>query len=130
MPTIDAKQSRTIARLYAELAATLSEYRFGHWTELTQRQRAELESHEWTLLTYSSNMTTHAVRLAVADMADAVAGITRATKQLAAAGRRIADIKRGLALASAAVTLGGAIASGNATAIGGAVSRALEIADG
>ncbi len=130
MPTVDAEQSRTIARLYAELAATLSEYRFGHWTELTKQQRAELESHEWTLLTYSSNMTTHAVRLSVANVADAVTDITRATKLLAAAGRRIADVKRGLALASAAVTLGGAIASGNAIAIAAAVSSALDVADG
>jgi len=90
MPTVDAEQSRTIARLYAELAATLNEYRFGHWTELTKQQRAELESHEWTLLTYSSNMTTHAIRLTVANVADAVTAITRATRKLAAAARRIA----------------------------------------
>ncbi len=130
MPTVDAEQSRTIARLYAELAATLSEYRFSHWTELSKQQRAELESHEWTLLTYSSNMTTHAVRLTVADVADAVADVTRATRKLAAAGRRIANIKRGLAVASAAVTLGGAVASGNAIAIAAAANSALDVADG
>lgn len=130
MPTLNAKQSRTIAKFYAELAAGLSDYRFSHWTELTKSQRAELESHEWTLLTYSSNMTAHAVRLAVANVADAVAEITRATSQLAAAGRRIASIKRGLAVATAAVALGGAVASGNAIAIGAAVSSALDVADG
>lgn len=130
MPTVEAEQVRTIARLYAELAATLSEYRFDHWTELTKQQRAELESHEWTLLTYSSNMTTHAVRLTVASVADAVTDITRATKKLAAAGRRITNVKRGLALASAAVTLGGAVASGNGIAIAAAVSSALDVAGG
>ena len=79
MPTITAEQSRSIAKLYSDLASALTEYRFAHWTELTRAQRAEIESHEWTLLTYSSNMATRAIRLGGADVATAVAGITRAT---------------------------------------------------
>ena len=88
-----AEQSRTIARLYADLAGALSDYRFGHWKQLTRAQRAEIESHEWTLLTYSSNMAGQAVRLAVSDIDDAVAGITRAAKRLAAAAKKIASAR-------------------------------------
>ena len=130
MTTLSAEQSRAIAKLYSDLAATLSDYRFGHWSELTKRQRGEIESHEWTLLTYSSNMTTHAIRLGVADAAASLAGITRATKKLASAARKIASVKRAFAVATAAVTLGAAIASGHALAIGEAVSHATSVADG
>lgn len=129
MRTVNAEQSRAIAQAYSELAASLSDYRFAHWTELTKRQRAEIESHEWTLLTYSSNMTTHAIRLAVGDVAAAVGRITLATKRLASAARRIESVKQAFTLAAAAVTLGAAIASGHALAIGEAVNEALAAAD-
>ena len=128
-PTMTAEQSRTIARLYSELASALSEYRFGHWKQLTRAERAEIESHEWTLLTYSSNMASQAVRLAVADIDDAVAGITGAAKRLTAAAKKIASVKRAVEIATSGVALGGAIASGHGLAIGEAVSHALTVAD-
>lgn len=125
MPTLTAEQSRTIAKAYADLAAALSAYRFGHWTALTKAQRAEIESHEWTLLTYSSNMTSHAIGLAVADLSDVVRGIAKAAKALSAAARKVTGIKRVLGVATAAVALGAAVASGHPIAIGEAISRAL-----
>ena len=130
MTTLSAEQSRAIAKLYSDLARTLSDYRFAHWAELSTRQRGEIESHEWTLLTYSSNMTTHAIRLGVEDAGNALAGITRATKKLTAAARKLANVRRAVAVAAAAVALGAAIASGHALAIGEAVSKAMSVADG
>jgi hypothetical protein len=130
MPTMTADESRRIARLYAELASALADYRFSHWGELTRTQRAEIESHEWTLLTYSSNMATRAIRIAGDDSETALAGITRATRRLVAAVKRIASVKKAISLATTAVALGGAIASGHALAIGEAVSNALSVADG
>ena len=129
MPTLTAEQSRSVAKLYSELASALTDYRFSHWGELSKAQRAEIESHEWTLLTYSSNMASRAIRLAGSESAAALAGITRATKRLTAAVRRVGSVKRAFALATSAVALGGAIASGHALAIGEAVSRALNVAD-
>ena len=130
MPTMTAEDSRAIAKSYSELASALAEYRFEHWAELSKAQRAEIESHEWTLLTYSSNMATRAIRLAGEESATALAGITRATKRLTAAVRRVASVKRAFAIATSAVALGGAIASGHALAIGEAVNTALAVADG
>ena len=130
MPTMTAEQSRSIAKLYSDLASALADYRFSHWAELTRSQRAEIESHEWTLLTYSSNMAAHSIRLAGEESGTALAGITRATKRLTAAVRRVASVKRAFAIATSAVALGGAIASGHALAIGEAVSEALSVADG
>ena len=129
MPTMTAEQSRSIARLYADLASALTDYRFSHWAELNKAQRAEIESHEWTLLTCSSNMAAGAIRLTGEDSASALAGITRATKRLTAAVRRVGSVKRAFSIATAAVALGGAIASGHALAIGEAVSKALDVAD-
>ena len=128
-PTMTAEQSRAIARSYSELASALSDYRFGHWKQLTRAERTEIESHEWTLLTYSSNMAGQAVRLAVADVDDAVAGITRAARRLATAAKKIASVRRAIEIATSGVTLGGAIASGHGLAIGEAVRDALAVAD-
>jgi len=130
MPTLDAEQSRTMAKSYSDLATALADYRFSHWNELTREQRAEIESSEWTLRSYSSNMAAHAITLTVSDSAEAVAGITRATKELTAAARRVAAARSALAIATAAVTLGGAIASGHVLAIGEAVNKALSVAEG
>jgi len=130
MPTTTAEQSRAIAKLYSDLASALADYRFLHWAELSKAQRAEIESHEWTLLTYSSNMASRAIRLGGEDVATAVAGIMRATRRLTAAVRRVASVKRAVAIATSAVALGGAIASGHGLAIGEAVSKALSTADG
>lgn len=130
MPTLDAEQSRTMAKSYSDLASALADYRFTHWKELTREQRAEIESREWTLRSYSSNMAAHAITLSVADSGEAVAGITRATKRLIAAARKVAEVREALAIATSAVALGGAIASGHALAIGEAVSQALNVAEG
>ena len=130
MPSNTTEESRTIAKLYSELASALADYRFGHWTELSKAQRAEIESHEWTLLTYSSNMASRAIRLAGEESGPALAGIVRATKRLTAAVHRVTSVKHVFALATSAVALGGAIASGHALAIGEAVSEALSVADG
>ena len=124
-----AEQSRAIAKLYSELASALSNFRFEHWKQLTRAERVEIESHEWTLLTYSSNMAGQAVRLTVADAGEAVQGITRAAKRLAAAAKKIASVKRAFEIATSGVALGGAIASGHGLAIGEAVNQALTVAD-
>ena len=129
MPTMTAEQSRAIAKQYSDLASALTAYRFAHWTELSKSQRAEIESQEWTLLTYSSNIAARSIRLAGEESAAALAGITRATKRLTAAVRRVASVKRAMALATAGVAVGGAIASGHALAIGEAVSEALRVAE-
>lgn len=117
MPTLNATDARAIAKLYYDLAVALSDYRFEQWNSLTKAQRGEIESHEWTLLTYSSNMTTHAINITTADLDGAVRSIMKATRRLVAAARKIDDVKGALAVAAKAVALGGAIASGNAVAI-------------
>ena len=130
MPTLDTAQARTMAKSYSDLASALADYRFAHWDELTKEQRAEIESREWALRSYSSNMASHAITLAVADSGEAVAAITRATRRLIAAARKVAGVREALAIATSAVALGGAIASGHVLAIGAAVSDALNVADG
>ena len=129
MPTLDAEQSRIMAKSYSDLATALADYRFGHWNELTKQQRAEIESREWTLRTYSSDMAGHAITLALAEADDAAAAIGRATAKLVAAARKVASARSALEIATAAITLGGAIASGHALAIGEAESGALKVAE-
>ena len=130
MATLDTELSQMMAKSYSDLAGALADYRFTHWNQLTSEQRAEIESREWTLRSYSSRMAAQAITLAVADSGEAAAGITRATRRLIAAARNVAGAREALAIAASAIALGRAIASGQVLAIGEAVSEALSVAGG
>lgn len=127
MAKISTDDARELARLYYELGVSLGKFRFDHWESMTQAQRAELESLEWSILTQSSDMTTQAITLATADMKSSLKEISRATKGLTRATRRITDVKKAISVASRALELGAAIFTGNAKAIAKAITSASSV---
>ena len=129
MPKLAPDDARELARLYYDLAGALGEFRFAYWTEMTQAQRGELESLEWSLLTQSSDMTTRAISLATNDLQASLKNISRATKNMTRAVRRISDVKKAINVAAKALTLGSAVFTGNADAIAKAVSAAIAAVD-
>ena len=129
MPTLTAEQSRALAKEYSELASALADYRFTSWDELNAAQRAEIESQEWTLRRMSSEMANQAIHLTVEASDSTIAEISRAVARLKSAVRHVAEVKRALTIAAAAVTLGGAIASEDGLAIGEALRKAWSVAE-
>lgn len=129
MAKLTVDEARDLARLYYELATALGEFRFDNWDSMSQAQRTELESLEWSLLTQSSDMTTRAIDLATDDMRASLKEISRATKNLTRAVKRVSAVKNALNIATKALTLGSAIFTGNAIAIAKAASSAIAAAD-
>lgn len=124
MPKLAAADARAIARDYHEIAVSLGAQRFAGWERLSSARRAELERLEWTLLTYSSDMTTRAIDLAVDDLDAALGGIKGAVKTLKRAVKHADDVRDAIGAAARAVTLGAAIVTGNPVALAAAVGAA------
>ena len=125
MAKISTEDARDLARLYYDLAVSLGEFRFNNWDAMSQSQRTELESLEWTVLTQSSDMTTRAISLAATDMKSSLKEISHATKGLTRAVRRVSDVKKAITFASKALALGSAVFTGNADAIAKAITGAI-----
>lgn len=121
MPRLAAADARAIARDYHDIAVSLGAQRFGGWERLSSARRVELERLEWTLLTYSSDMTTRAIDLQVEDLEESLASLKRAVKALKRAVKHADDARAAIAAAARAVTLGAAIVTGNAVALAAAV---------
>ncbi|HEY9449105.1 MAG TPA: hypothetical protein VIQ60_05100 [Gemmatimonadaceae bacterium] len=126
MPKLASADARAIARQYYELAVSLGAYRFTNWERLSRARRADLESLEWTLLTYSSDMTTRAIDLAVDDLDEALGSIKGAVKALQRAVKHAGDVRAAIDAAARAVSLGAAIATGNPVALAAALGAAKD----
>jgi hypothetical protein len=123
MPRLAAADARAIAREYHDIALSIGAHRFENWERLSPARRAELERLQWTLLTYSSDMTTRAIDLQVDDLDAALAGLKEAVKALKRAVKHARDVRGAISAAARAVTLGAAIVTGNAVALAAAVGE-------
>lgn len=125
MPTINADDARKLARSFYDLAGKLGKFRFDNWTQLSNAERTELESLEWTLLTQSSDLTTRAISLATDDLQQSLQDISRATTRMTRAVQRVADVKKVIRIGNKALRLGAAVFTGNAQAITAALAAAI-----
>ena len=125
MPTINADDARKLARSFYDLAGKLGKFRFDNWTQLSNAERTELESLEWTLLTQSSDLTTRAISLATDDLQQSLQDISRATTKMTRAVQRVADVKKVIRIGKKALRLGAAVFTGNAQAITAALAAAI-----
>ncbi|HEY8166130.1 MAG TPA: hypothetical protein VIF83_11310 [Gemmatimonadaceae bacterium] len=123
---VSANDARSLARLYYELAGSIGKYRFDNWHKLSPSERGDLESLEWTLLTFSSDMTSRAIIFDLSEARSALREITAATKRLKQSIARLNDVRDVIRAATKAVTLAAAIFSGNAEAVASAVASATD----
>ena len=129
MGELNADDARKLARSFYDLAGKLGKFRFDNWTQMTNAERSELESLEWTLLTQSSDLTTRAISLATDDLQQSLQDISRAAKKMTREVDRVADVKRVIRIGNKALRLGAAVFTGNAQAITAALSAAISAAD-
>ena len=129
MPELTADDARKLARSFYDLAGKLGKFRFDNWTQMTDAERSELESLEWTLLTQSSDLTTRAISLATDDLELSLQDISRAAKKMMREVDRVADVKRVIRIGNKALRLGAAVFTGNSQAITSALSAAISAAD-
>lgn len=124
---LTSEQAFQLAQAYQELAAALTKYRFDNWNSMIPEDRQRLEDYEWTLTTYSSDFNQKSVILLLTapKTQEAVVNIVTTTKNLTQAVKTLQGINKILTIATAAFTLGGAIISGNPSAIGNAIAGAI-----
>jgi hypothetical protein len=125
MAELNAEDARKLARSFYDLAGKLGKFRFDNWTQMTDAERSELESLEWTLLTQSSDLTTRAISLATDGLQLSLQDISRAAKKMTREVDRVADVKRVIRIGNKALRLGAAVFTGNAQAIAAALSAAI-----
>ena len=123
MPRLAAADARAIARDYHDIALSIGAHRFANWERLSPARRAELERLQWTLLTFSSDMTTRAIDLQVDDLDASLAGLKKAVNTLKRAVKHASDARAAISAAARAVTIGAAIVTGNAVALAAAVGK-------
>lgn len=125
MTTLTPDQARQLAAAFHDLALGVGSYRFAKWDNLTDDQRQKLENLQWTLLNYSSDFATVAIAATLAELPPILANIKNATTQATAAVKTIATIDKVVRVASSLAVLGGAIVSGNPSAIGDAAQSVI-----
>ncbi len=127
---ISKDQARDLAKTFHDLSAELHDFRFQNWKELSAPNRQDLEDAAWTLENYSSDFTTSAVGIILNDMKADLKAISDATAKAKKVIATINTIKDVLKVTSAAIVLGGAIASKNPLAIVSAADDLLQTAGG
>jgi hypothetical protein len=127
MAKLTTKQARELARLYHELATTLGKYRFDNWDDLTPSRRSSIETIERSLLTASSDFTAMAIDLALDDVTPVLQRISKVTKRMTAAVKKLKRTGDVIRMAEAAVKLTGAILSGVPSAIASALDDAIRV---
>jgi hypothetical protein len=120
------EQARAMAEGFLEASRALGTYRFDHWADLAPAERRRLEDAEWELLNHANAFVTAAVGLALQDMERDLKTIAEATGTAREAIGKINAVKNVLTIASALLTLCGAIASHDPGAIADAAKAAVK----
>ncbi len=126
MPPISKDQARDLARAFLNLSHTLGQYRFDHWDELGADRRKAVEDLEWSLQNTSSDLTTHAVGIALDDMDGDLKAIQAATDEAKTIVASIQGVTSLLTIATKALALGGAFIAQNPSAVAEAVGGLFE----
>lgn len=125
MPPLSSDQTFALGTQFQDLATAVGDYRISRWASLSEQQRNQIESIQWTLMNYSSDFLTQSVQLALDDAGPALAGIRQATSKLKDAITTVKVVADVISAAGKAVAIGAAIASGHPDAIAKAVAAAL-----
>ncbi|MCV6610505.1 MAG: hypothetical protein OIF55_07020 [Amphritea sp.] len=117
MSEITLEDARAIAGALRKLSADLGEYRFANWDSLDESERSRIESLEWTLLNYSSDMTATSISIAVNNLQPEVDQIRSTVDLLQDAIGLTLTVSKVINIAAGVTALGAAIATGNLAAI-------------
>lgn len=126
MAALTLEDAREIANSFRKLSSELGDYRFSNWNSLSEKERRRIESLEWTLLNYSSDMTATAIKIATDRIQEEVQNIKSATQHLQNAIDRTENVKKVIGIATKTVTLAASISTGNVVAIKEASDSLLE----
>lgn len=111
MKKLTSQEAFLLAKSFRDLSVSLGDYRFANWDQLTDKQRKTIEDAEWSLLNASADIRTVAVGLVLDETQLSYEKLQQTTSDAKKAVEQLADIRKAIAIAAAAVSLAGAIIS-------------------
>lgn len=121
MPKLTSDQAFVLAQAFHDLYVEIGNYRFRVHQDLTPAKRRQLEDLQFDVLNTSTQFNALSISLALDNLQDTLDDISAATEKMNKAIKRLKDVQKVIAIATAAVTLGGAIISMNLSAIASAL---------
>ena len=114
---LSSQEAFQLSKAVRDLSVSLGDYRFGKWDKLVAKQRKAIEDAEWSLLNASSDIRTAAVGLVLDETQLSYEKLQQTTSDAKKTVEQLADIRKAITIATAAVSLAGAIVSRNFGAI-------------
>ena len=125
MPGITKDQALQIAETLRKIADTVRDYRVAHLSDLGDEQEADLRRAEMSLRKASDEVDNAGINLALDDAQESLAGLGKVTQLLKADVSKLADVTKGLEIATALIQIGTAVASGNLSGIASGIESAV-----
>lgn len=125
MPALTSDEAFRIASQLADLAQQVSEYRFGHATQLSADAMAQWRNAEDRLRSISNRYLDLGANIVLDNAADAIDQLTNVTGKLKKTLATLANIEKGLAIAGALLQLATAFGSANPQAIVAAAENVI-----
>lgn len=114
---LSSQEAFELSKNLRDLSVSIGNYRFDQWNQLKDEEKKILEDAELSLINASSGMTTLAVGLVLDETQLSYDKLQQITSDAKEAVERLKDISRAITIATAAVSLAGAVISGKPSAI-------------
>lgn len=124
---VTSDQLFELSKTLRDTSVAIGNYRFANWGSLKPKERSSLEAAEWSLLNTSSDVTTIAVGVILDDSQWAFNKLQGLIKEANETLETLAQVKKAINIATAAVGLAGAIISKNPAAIGQQAKNLYEV---
>lgn len=111
MKKLTSQEAFLLAKSFRDLSVSLGDYRFENWGLLTDKQRKAIEDAEWSLLNASADIRTVAVGLVLDETQLSYEKLQQTTSDAKKAVGLLENIRKVIGIATAAVSLAGAVVS-------------------
>jgi cob(I)alamin adenosyltransferase len=106
---LPAQDLFNLSKSIHDLSTALGDFRYSKWDSLTESQRTDLETKQWTLFNMSSDLNAKSVVLKAKLLDEDIQTLRTCVADMQAAAQKIGDIKHAIAIAAKAVAFGGSI---------------------
>ena len=114
---LSSQEAFQLSKSLRDLSVSLGNYRFGKWSQLKDKERKAIEDAEWSLLNASSDIRTVAVGLVLDETQISYDKLQQTTSEAKKIVDRLVEIRKVITIATAAVSLAGAVVSRDPGAI-------------
>jgi len=117
MQTLSSQDAFQLSKSFRDISVWLGNYRFAKWDQMSEEQRRAIEDAEWSLLNASADIRTVAIGLVLDETHLSYEALQEVTSDAKRTLEQLAAIRKAITIATAAVSLAGAIVSRDSGAI-------------